>query len=255
MFVAGATRNPQAMGLTAFDPGVISESFAARLDTQGKLVWSVPLKTCGVPADIAAGPNNSLFVLCPNEPDATTLMSSTCDAVALVEKLSGSDGKAIFEARVNVPATPADGYVCPYGLGVDAQGRGYVGGLYASSSSPTQRALLSAVTAAGQQDWTLISDGPATDPPSNSAVAYVNDVDVDSNGNVLFAGAFNTWMKLGSTQITSQAVLGQSSMYNGFFGRVPGTGSDLTAWRFGGTVFDLATTRAPTADCGLALGG
>jgi len=92
MFVAGATRNPQAMGLAAFDSGVVSEAFAARLDAQGKLVWTVPLKTCGVPADIAAGPSDSVFVLCPYEPDATTLMPSTCDATALVTKLSGSDG-------------------------------------------------------------------------------------------------------------------------------------------------------------------
>jgi len=254
MFVTGATANPQAMGMTAFDPGVESEAFAARLDAQGKLVWSVPLKTCGVPAGIAAGPDNSVFVLCPYEPDATTLMPMTCDPAASVEKLSGSDGKVLFEARVNVPATPADGYMCPYGLGVDAQGRSYVGGGY-SPAAPTSRALLTAVTAAGQQDWTLISDGPASSPTSDSAVAYVNDVNVDSNGNVLLVGGFNTWMKLGSTQLTSQAVAGQSSMYNGFFARVPASGTDPTAWRFGGTVFDMATSLTPTADGGFVIGG
>ena len=254
MFVAGATRNPQAMGLTAFDPGVESEAFAARLDAQGKLVWSVPLKTCGVPADVAAGPDDSVFVLCPYEPDVTTLMPFTCDAAASVEKLSGADGKVLFEARVNVPATPADGYMCPYGLGVDAQGRSYVGAAY-MPSAPTERAMLSAVTAAGQQDWTLISEGPASDPASNSASAYVTDVDVDSNGNVLFVGSFNTWMKLGATQLTSQAVVGQSSMYNGFFARVPTNGTGPTAWRFGGTVFDLATSLAPTGNGGFVMGG
>jgi hypothetical protein len=68
MFVAGATRNPQAMGLAAFDSGVVSEAFAARLDAQGKLVWTVPLKTCGVPADIAAGPSDSVSSCAPTSP-------------------------------------------------------------------------------------------------------------------------------------------------------------------------------------------
>ncbi len=104
MFVAGATRNPHAMGLTAFDSGVVSEAFAARLDAQGKLVWTVPLKTCGVPADIAAGPGDSVFVLCPYEPTTTTLMPSTCDASALVTKLSGSDGR--WSSRPASPGPP-----------------------------------------------------------------------------------------------------------------------------------------------------
>jgi hypothetical protein len=255
MFVAGATRNPQAMGLSAFDPGVVSEAFAARLDGQGKLVWSVPLKTCGVPADIAAGPDDTVFVLCPYEPDAKTLMPSTCDASASVEKLSGSDGKILFEARVTVPATaPTDAFLCPYGLGVDAQGRSYVGSGY-TPSTQTTRVLLSAVTAAGQPDWALISDGPVGTPQTDSAVAYVNDVDVDSSGNVLFVGAFNTWMKLGTTQLTSQATTGQWSMYNGFYARIGSDGITPTAWSFGGTVFDLATSIAPTSNGGFVMGG
>jgi hypothetical protein len=255
MFVAGATRNPQAMGLSAFDPGVVSEAFAARLDSQGKLVWSVPLKACGVPADIAAGPDDTVFVLCPYEPDAKTLMPSTCDAAASVEKLSGGDGRILFEARVNVPAAaPADAFLCPHGIGVDAQGRSYVGSEY-TPSIQTSRVLLSAVTAAGQSDWTVISDGPTGTPQTDSAVAYANDVDVDSSGNVLFVGAFNTSMKLGTTQLTSQATTGQWSMYNGFYARVGTDGLAPTAWSFGGTVFDLATSLAPTGNGGFVIGG
>jgi hypothetical protein len=254
MFVAGATRNPQAMGLAAFDPGMESEAFAARLDSQGKLVWSVPLKTCGVPADVAAGPDDSVFVLCPYEPDVTSLMPASCDAAASVEKLAGSDGKLIFDARVSVPAMPSDGFMCPYGLGVDAQGRSYVGGAYVPNP-PNERVVLIAVTAKGQQDWTLISDGPANDPTSDSAVAYVNDVDVDSNGNVLFVGGFNNWMKLGATQLTSQASTGQYSMYNGFFARVAADNTAPASWRFGGATFDLATALAPTGNGGFVLAG
>jgi len=255
MFVAGATRSPQAMGLSAFDPGVVSEAFAARLDGQGKLVWSVPLKTCGVPSGIASGPDDTVFVLCPYEPDTTTLMPSTCDAAASVEKLSGTDGKILFDARINVPAAaPADAFWCPYGLAVDAQGRSYVGGGYTPSVQNT-RMLLSAVTATGQQDWTLISDGPTGTPQTDSAVAYLNDIDMDSNGNILFVGAYNTWMKLGTNQLTSQATTGQWSMYNGFFARASTDGTAPTPWSFGGTVFDLATSLAPTGNGGFVVGG
>ena len=70
--------------------------------------------------------------------------------------------------------------------------------------------LLTAVTAAGQQDWTLIADGAAYDPSSNTPAAFATGVDVDSNGNVVFVGAFDLWRKMGTTQITSQAVMATS---------------------------------------------
>ncbi len=60
---------------------------------------------------------------------------------------------------------------------------------------------------------------------------------------------------MGTTQITSQAVMGQYSMENGFFGRVSTAGTDATLSRFGGTVFDMATSVAATADGGFLLGG
>ena len=242
------------MGLAAFNSGVVSEAFAARLDAQGKLVWTVPLKGCGVPADIAAGPGDSVFVLCPYEPTMTTLMPSTCDATALVEKLSGSGRQGGLRGAGQGARCSGGGYLCPYGLGVDAQGRSYVGGAY-SPNDASERVLLTAVTAAGQQDWTLIADGPPVDPTNNTPAAYVTGVDVDSNGNVLFVGAFNIWMKLGTTQLTSQATMGQFSMENGFFASVPANGTGPTAWRFGGTVFDMATSVAATSDGAFLLGG
>lgn len=254
MFVAGATRNPQAMGLSAFDAGIESEAFAARLDSQGKMLWSVPLKTCGVPADIAAGPDDALFVLCPFEPDATSLMPATCDSSAVVDKLSGTDGKLIFEVEVKPPAQPTDGYMCPYALGVDSQGRSYVGGGY-TPTAPLSRSILIAVTASGQQGWTLVSEGPAYDPITDNATSYITGVDVDSNGNVLFVGGFNTWTQWGTEKLTSQAKTGQWSSYNGFFARVPANGTGVNAWRFGGTVFDLASAIAPTPNGGFVVGG
>jgi hypothetical protein len=254
MFVAGATRNPQAMGLSAFDAGIESEAFAARLDSQGKMLWSVPLKTCGVPADIAVGPDDAVFVLCPYEPDVTSLMPATCDAAAVVDKLSGADGKIIFETQVKPPAQPADGYMCPYALGVDAQGRSYVGGGY-TPTAPLSRSILIAVTASGQQDWTVVSEGPPYDPTTDNATSYITGVDVDSNGNVLFVGGFNTWTQWGTEKLTSQAKTGQWSSYNGYFARVPANGTGVSAWRFGGTVFDLASAIAPTANGGFVVGG
>jgi hypothetical protein len=254
MFVAGATRNPQAMGLAAFDAGIESEAFASRLDAQGKMLWSVPLKTCGVPADIAAGPDDTVFVLCPYEPDFTTVSTATCTDAAVVDKLSGTDGKLLFEVQVKIPSQPADAGLCPYGLGVDSQGRSYVGGGYAPTF-PVMRSFLVGISAAGRQDWALVSDGPAPDPTSDTATSYVTDVDVDSKGNVLFTGAFNTWTQWGTVKLTSQAKSGQWSMYNGFFGRVPATGTGVTAWRFGGTVFDDASTVTPTANGGFVVGG
>ncbi len=253
MFVAGATRNPRAMGLTAFDPGIESEAFVARLDGQGRLSWSARLKTCGVPSGIAAGPEDSVYVLCPFEPNTTTVSTFACTPSAVVDKLSGRDGRLIFEAQVKVPANPADGSLCPYGLGVDAQGRSYVGGTY-NGAFPIARAMVSAVSAVGQQDWTFITDG-STDTKGSSPHAYASDVAVDSRGNVIFAGAFNGWMTLGPTKLTSQAVNGTDSMYNGFVGRLSPSGTNPTGWRFGGTVFDMATAIKPTSDGGFLVSG
>lgn len=254
MFVAGATRNPQAMGLSAFDAGIESEAFAARFDSQGKMLWSVPLKTCGVPADIAAGPGDAVFVVCPYEPDATSLMPATCDSTAVVDKLSGTDGKLIFEAQIKPPPQPTDGYMCPYALGVDGQGRSYVGGGY-TPTAPLSRSILIEVTESGQQGWTVVSEGPPYDPTSDNATSYITGVDVDSNGNVLFVGGFNTWTQWGTEKLTSQAKTGQWSSYNGFFARIPANGTGVSAWRFGGAVFDLASAVAPAANGDFVVGG
>jgi hypothetical protein len=110
------------------------------------------------------------------------------------------------------------------------------------------------VTSAGQQDWTFISDGQTATSP-DSVTAYATDVDVDSSGNVIFTGSFNNWMKLGSTQLTSQAVFEQYSMYNGFIGRLTSTGTGATGWAFGGKVFDLSNAIKPTSDGGFVVAG
>ena len=197
--MAGATRNPQAMGLTAFDSGVVSEAFAARLDAQGKLVWTVPLKTCGVPADIAAGPGDSVFVLCPYEPTMTTLMPSTCDPSALVTKLSGSDGKVVFQASVSGSATPADGYICPYGLG-----RRCAGAQLRRRNLFAQQSHRAGAADRGHRCGTTGLDldcgRGCLHPSNNTPAAFATGVDVDSNGNVVFVGAFDLWMKMGTTQ-------------------------------------------------------
>ena len=49
--------------------------------------------------------------------------------------------------------------------------------------------------------------------------------------------------------------MGQDSMENGFFGQVSTTGTGATVTRFGGTVFDMATSVAATSDGGFLLGG
>jgi hypothetical protein len=60
-----------------------------------------------------------------------------------------------------------------------------------------------------------LSDG-STDTSGNGPNAYPNEVAMDSNGNVIFAGSFDNWMKLGTIQLTSDAVFEQYSMYNGY---------------------------------------
>jgi len=254
LLIAGATENPAAMGLTAFDPGIVSEAFAAKLDAQGHLVWSVPLKPCGVPARIAAGPDDSAFVLCPNEPDVTTLMSSTCDATALVTKLAANDGHVLFQTAVAPESAPAEAYWCPYALAVNAQGNSYVGGGY-SPTFPNFQALTIGLSADGKQEWSFVSSGPSDSDPNADATAYTEALAVDSTGKVLACGSFNNWVGFGSTKLTSQASDGQWSMYNGFVGSLSANGTGASGWLFGGAVFDLGETIKPASGGGYYIGG
>ena len=254
LLIAGATENPAAMGLTAFDPGIVSEAFAAKLDAQGHLVWSVPLKPCGVPSRIAAGPDDSAFVLCPNEPDVTTLMSFTCDATALVTKLAANDGHVLFQTAVAPDSAPTSAYWCPYALAVNAQGNSYVGGGYAQTF-PNEQALVIGLSADGKQQWSFVSSGPSDSDPNADATAYTQALAVDSNGRVLACGSFNNWVGLGNTKLTSQASDGQWSMYNGFVGSWSANGTGASGWLFGGAVFDLGEAIKPASAGGYYIGG
>lgn len=254
VFVAGATRDPRVMGLKSFDAEVLSEAFVARLDEQGQRLWAVPLATCGVPVDIASLANlPSVYVLCGYEPNHALLTPSTCDSSAIVECLSGNEGIVSHETQVKIPAAAVGGRFCPHGLGVDPSGRSYVGGAV-SDATQIQRVMLTAITSTGQQDWSIISSG-SIDTSRDFPAAYPSDVDVDTNGNAIFAGAFNSWLKLGVTQLTSQAVSGQYSMYNGFIGRISATASSVKIWQFGGAVFDAANAIKPTKEGGFVVGG
>ncbi len=254
VFVAGATRDPRVMGLKSFDAEILSEAFVARLDEQGQRLWAVPLAACGVPVDIASLASvPSVYVLCGYEPNHALLTPSTCNSSALVECLSGNEGIISHETQVKIPASAVGGRFCPHGLGVDPSGRSYVGGAF-SDLTQIQRVMLTAITSTGQQDWSIISSG-SMDTSRDFPAAYPSDVDVDVNGNAIFAGAFNNWLKLGVTQLTSQAVSGQYSMYNGFIGSISNTASSVKVWQFGGTVFDVANAIKPTKEGGFVVGG
>ena len=252
LYVAGATRNPWVLGIGSFAEEIGSEAFIVKLDKDGHRLWGTVLGTCGVPAGITAR-SSIARVLCPYEPNKTTIAGPTCPTSSVVALVDDRDGRLLHASELKIPASAVGGGFCPTGIGTGLTGRSYVTGVY-SDVTQIERAMLVSLTGGGQQDWTLLSSG-VTNASDTTPSTRPSDVDVDVNDNVVFVGGFDNSMKLGTTLLSSQAVSGSVSTYNGFIARLSTTASSVVAWRFGGTIFDNASAVKSTPEGGFVVVG
>jgi hypothetical protein len=144
----------------------------------------------------------------------------------------GADGSHGFSVAVARSASPN-----LQGITVDGDGNSYVVGAYyvnPPTGGLTSSVMVAKFSPTGGELWNRSF-------PGTESSAYAADVALAPNGDVVIAGGFAGQVTFGATQLTSQSAM--SGGYNGFVAVLdPANGDPRRAFRFGGTVFDLANS-------------
>jgi hypothetical protein len=210
------------------DPGP-AISWLPRQGTRRRMTFANAV----TPKAIAVGPGDALW-LTGDLFRPVTFGGPTLPAVENSHYLVklGADGSHGFSVAVARSASPN-----LQAITVDGDGNSYVVGAY--YMNPPTGGLTSSVMVAkfsptGGELWNRAFPGTETS-------AYAADVALAPNGDVVIAGGFAGQVTFGATQLTSQSAM--SGGYNGFVAVLdPANGDPRRAFRFGGTVFDLANS-------------
>ena len=145
----------------------------------------------------------------------------------------GSDGSPLGSYSVT-----RDDVTYAENLIVDGSSNVYVtGGVLLTSGTLGSYAFVTKFSSSGTQIYDRTFVGSDTE-------ATVDAITIAPNGDVVVAGFFDATMKVGSTSLQSAAGLGS----NGFFAILdPSTGSPRSAFSFGGTTVDVASSVTVTS--------
>lgn len=224
--IAGASADPATAGLSAFDSGITSEAFVARLDNSGKATWSVPLKAAGLPWAVARS-GDDYVVVAPDVPDLMQVSPSYVSKDVYLAKISAT-GSVVYEKTV-----PFDNEITyTYGMAVAPTGEIYLAGGTVVDSD--QHPILVKLDGAGQKLWeaTFTHDGTQ---------GFANAVVVLPDGDVVMTGDFDRTLDFGgdTEPLTSTATL--DGLPNGFVARFAPTGDPVWSQSFGGDDFSVGT--------------
>ena len=241
--IAGASADPATAGLTAFDDGITSEAFVARLDATGKPTWSVPLKAAGLPWAVAQA-GDDYVVVAPNLPDQAQVSTSFVSKDVYLAKVSGA-GSVVFEKTVVFEHEET----FTYGMAIAPTGDIYLAGgiLDLTDTGIAEHPILVKVDASGQKVW----EAPFTHPGTQ---AYANAVIVLPDGDVVITGDFDNTIDFGGDTdvLTSTATL--DGLPNGFIARFNPAGEPVWSQSFGGDDFSagMGLAALPNGDFFLA---
>lgn len=241
--IAGASADPATVGLSAFDDGILSEAFVARLDATGKATWSVPLKPAGLPWAVAKS-GSDYVVVAPNIPDQAQVSTSFVSQDLYLAKVSGT-GTIVYEKTV--PFEHEETFT--YGMAVAPTGEIYLAGgiLDLTDTGIAEHPILVKVDASGQKIW----DKPFTHPGTQ---AYANAVIVLPDGDVVITGDFDNTLDFGGSTdvLTSTATL--DGLPSGFIARFNPSGDAIWSQSFGGDDFStgMGLAALPNGDFFLA---
>lgn len=243
--IAGASGDPATVGLEALDDGITSEAFVARLDTAGKIQWTVPLLDAGAPRDVGVSATGEVVVVAPYMPGFGMLSSSSSSDDLYLVKLD-SAGTILFE-RVLTFDLDQDGTTV-YGMDVAADGSITIAGMYFSAGG--QHPLLAKYDTDGRELWVAPVDHQGRQGWANDAVSL-------PNGDVVFTGYFDGTANFGGETIESQGTWQDSvsELPNGFLVRLSGQGQHVYSQRFGGTSVDGGTALSRLGDDVILTGG
>jgi hypothetical protein len=238
--IAGASSDPATVGLSAFDAGIESEAFVARLDQNGKAIWALPLKAAGLPWAIARSGDDVLLVA-PNLPDLAQVSTSYVSKELYLAKI-GIDGTPRFQKTLSF--THEDTFT--YALTVDASGAIFLAGAYQDpSTSAGEHPILIKCDDSGTVLWQKTFTHAGTQGVANA-------ITVLSGGDLVVTGAFDATLSLGgSTHLLTSAAGGIPS---GFLARFSSDGTPVWSQSFGGSDFSIgsALTALPGGDFALA---
>ena len=241
VLIAGATADPATAGLTAFDDGIESEAFIARLDHTGKAVWSTPLKPASLPWAVARSGDDTV-VVAPYLPDLTQVSTSYVSKDIYLAKL-GPSGAPVYEKTLTFEHEST----FTYGLAVAPSGDIYLAGGY-QDIDPGEHVILVKCDASGTKLWEKAF-------PHSGTQGFANAAAVLANGDIVITGAFDLELDFGgdTDPLTSTATL--SGIPNGFVARFTPDGAPVWAAHFGGEDFSDGTALAALPDGDFLLGG
>jgi hypothetical protein len=241
--LAGATADPKLAGIDAFDSGVESEAFLARLDHAGKMKWSHPLLPAGLPNAVAVTASEDIVVVAPYLPDLVTVSPYFSSDSIYLGKFSGS-GTPAFEKELAF-----DTGTRVYALAVDGTGAIWLAGAQSNKDDfPNESMLLAKYDDKGVEQFVHIFS-------HDGSTCYVNSISANAAGDVVFTGTFNGNFNLGGEKLTTQATLDSFLMPNGFVARFDSAGKHVWSQRFGGPIFDLGNAVTWLPDGSIALAG
>jgi hypothetical protein len=238
VIIAGASADPTTVGLEAFEDGILSEAFVARLDASGMPVWSLPLAEAGLPWAIERS-GDDVVIVAAHLPDLAEVSTSYVSKDVYLAKV-GLDGGVGYEKTI----TFSHEITYTYGLAIAPDGAIYLAGGVQNADmerGSVTDPILVKCTAEGVKEWEDV-------PAHTGTQGYANAVTVLSSGDVVTTGAFDLEMTFGALPaITSTAE--HTGIPNGFIARYTPDGDPVSATQFGGADFSIGTgLRALDAD-------
>jgi hypothetical protein len=239
VILAGASADPTTVGVTAFDDGVMSEAFVMRM-SQGKAVWSKPLKPAGLPWAMARS-GGDVVIVAANLPDLSEVSVAYVSKDVYITKI-GIDGTSRYEKTISFDHDDT----ATYGLAVDSTGAIFLAGVYEDGGA--EHVILVKCDQDGNKLWEKPFDHPGTQ-------AYANAVTVLSGGDVVVTGVFDITLSFGGGTQTLTSTAQHPGLPSGFLARFTPDGEPVWSAEFGGNDFSTGMSLAPLLDGGFLLSG
>jgi len=232
--IASSSADPATAGLTAFDSGIMSEAFVARLGHDGKAAWSTPLKAAGFPWSVVPS-GDDYVVVAPYLPDATQVSPYFVSQDIYLAKVTAA-GDVVTEKTLDFTHEET----MFYGMAIAPNGEIFLtGGAMDMSAggSLEETVILAKCDAGGTLLWEKTF-------PHTGHQGYGNSAIVLPDGDVIITGAFDYELDFGgdTSPIESSALL--EGLPSGFLARFTADGAPVWSQEFGGDDFSSGTSLA-----------
>jgi hypothetical protein len=245
VIIAGASSDPATVGLAAFDSGISSEAFVARLDADGQPLWSVPLLPAGLPWAIARS-GDDVVIVAAYLPTLAEVSTSYVSKDIYLAKL-GIDGTVRFEATVIFDHEDTMGY----GLAIAADGSIYLSGGYQEIDEVTGfggHPIVIKCDASGAKLWEKTFTHSGTQ-------GYGSAVAVLASGDIVVTGTFDGDLSFGGDTDTISSTATLVGLPSGYLARLTKDGDPIWSQVFGSEDFSVGNALTALANGDFMLAG